>query len=224
MTHRSRATAGATERGVTLIELLIAITLVAALAVGMLMAIRSSLTAMERINVRLEENRRVMGIQQIVSRQIGGVIPLTGCRLSGTSEGLRLVTTYSVNEGARGFPHYVEFFVEPDPAGGVRLAEAEYPYAGSRVCGGGGGDSAAPPLKLVLAGRLFSCTFSYHQTPPPNSTAPGNWVQTWNAPLLPSAVRIVTQPLDGLRSNLPALAVNAPIHITKLQMQYVDQE
>src|SRR5579863_8138534 len=134
MTKRLRVQTGAhaAERGVTLIELLISVTLVAALAVGMLMALRSSLVAMERINTRLEANRRVMGLQQIVSRQISGVIPVTGCRLSGTSDALRLVTTYSVNEGARGFPHYVEFLVAPDPAGGVQLEEIEYPYAGGR--------------------------------------------------------------------------------------------
>jgi type II secretory pathway component PulJ len=75
-------------------ELLIAITLVAALSTGMLMAIRSGLTTMDRINGRLESNRRVLGVQQIVSRQIGGVIPIKGgCALQGSSQSLRLVTT-----------------------------------------------------------------------------------------------------------------------------------
>src|SRR5258708_6652830 len=64
--------------GVTLMELMIAITLVAALSTGMLMAMRISLNTLEKTQVRLEENRRAMGVQQLVLRQLGGVIPVLG--------------------------------------------------------------------------------------------------------------------------------------------------
>jgi len=209
------------ERGVTLVELLIAITLVAALAAGMLMAIRSSLTAMDRINTRLEGNRRVMGIQQIVSSQIGGVMPVGGaCRLNGSPQSLQLVTTYSIGEGARGFPHVVMFKIVQDPEVGLQLEEIESPYTEAGGCGGGSGGPNS--LTLVLARRLFSCKFSYHAPPRPDGGIVASLVDSWNGPLLPSGIRIETVPLDGVTSNLPALAVNAQIHITKLQMPYVD--
>jgi hypothetical protein len=247
---------GGSERGVTLVELLISITLVAALAVGMLMAIRSSLTAMDRINIRLEQNRRVMGIQQIVSSQIGGAMPVTGgCRLIGTSASLQLVTSYSVGEGARGYPHMVTFSVAPDPAGGVQLQEVEAPYVRSGACGAVEPNAGAqaffaqnpaaqfaaaqfagtkapadpPPVVpapagpiLVLASRLYSCRFSYRPPQRPDGTFINTWADSWTLPVLPGGIRIETVPLDGVTSNLPALAVNAPIHITKLQMDYVD--
>ncbi len=138
MASRTLRTRARRERGFTLIELMISITLVAALSIGMLMAIRSSLVAMNRINVRLEANRRVLGLQQIVSRQIGGAIPLTGpCALKGGIQTLSVVTTYSVNEGARGFPHVVIFSVLPDPLGGSQLLEEEFPLHRRRaVCQG----------------------------------------------------------------------------------------
>jgi prepilin-type N-terminal cleavage/methylation domain-containing protein len=209
------------QSGVTLVELLIAITLVAALSAGMLIAIRSSLTAMERINVRLEENRRVMGIQQIVSRQIGGAIPAMDCPLTGTPEAMRLVTAYSISEGVRGFPRVVMFRIEPDPAGGNQLVEVEAPYAKT----GCGGESAGPGVQtLVLANRLVTVRFFYHAPPEPNSGAPGAWTQSWNAPGLPSAVRIETLPMNGVASNLPALAVNAQIRIRRLPVTYIDAE
>jgi hypothetical protein len=243
------------ERGVTLVELLISITLVAALAVGMLMAIRSGLTVMDRINVRLEQNRRVMGIQQIVSSQIGGAMPVSGgCRLIGTSESLQLVTSYSVGEGARGYPRMVMFSVARDPAGGVQLQEVESPYTRSGGCGvvepnpglqaffsqfgaaqnpGAQNQAAKAPADqpviptptgpiLVLASRLYSCRFSYRPPQRPDGTFLNTWADSWKLPVLPGAIRIETVPLDGVTSNLPALAVNAPIHITKLQMDYVD--
>jgi prepilin-type N-terminal cleavage/methylation domain-containing protein len=208
------------ERGVTLVELLIAITLVSALAVGMLMALRSSLTTMDRINVRLEENRRVMGIQQIVSSQIGGAIPASGtCKLSGTEQGLTLVTTYSINEGARGFPHVVTFRLVPDPAGGQQLEEVEAPFTEGGCAAGASGPGSQT---LVLARRLAGCTFSYY-APPRGDGSPGaGWSSAWNEPVVPAGVRIRTQPLDGIASNLPALEVNAQIHLTRLQIPYVD--
>ena len=64
------------ERGVTLIELMIAITLVAALSTGMLMAMRTGLLTLQKTDDRLQANRRVMSVNQILSRQIGGVMPI----------------------------------------------------------------------------------------------------------------------------------------------------
>jgi hypothetical protein len=203
-----------------LVELLISITLVAALAVGMLMAIRSSLTAMDRINARLEGNRRVMGIQQIVSSQIGGVIPVDGvCRLNGSSQSLQLLTTYSIGEGARGFPHVVVFKVVQDPEGGQELEEIESPYGTGEACSGTAGPNSQI---LVLARHLLSCKFTYHPPPRPDGGIVDSWADSWNAPLLPSGIRIETVPVDGVTSNLPALAVNAQIHVSRLQMAYLD--
>ena len=59
-------------RGVTLLELMIAITLVAGLSTGMLMAMRTSLLTYEKTAHKLESNRRFVKTQQILSNQIGG--------------------------------------------------------------------------------------------------------------------------------------------------------
>ena len=67
-------------RGFTLMELMIAITLVAAIATGMLMAMRGGLLSLSKIQSRLEENRRALGIQRILTTQLNGVIPVrTNC-------------------------------------------------------------------------------------------------------------------------------------------------
>jgi prepilin-type N-terminal cleavage/methylation domain-containing protein len=75
------------ERGVTLIELMVAITLVAAIATGMLMAARTSLTVLQKVDTRLQSNRRVMSVEQILARELGGVMPVMGDCLE--SEGMR---------------------------------------------------------------------------------------------------------------------------------------
>ena len=48
-------------------ELMISITLVAAIATGMLMAMRGGLLSLDRTQTRLDENRRALGIQRILS-------------------------------------------------------------------------------------------------------------------------------------------------------------
>src|ERR1700686_2534258 len=99
----------ANERGFTLVEVLIAITLVATLSVGMLMAMRTGMITLERIDARLQSNRRVMSIEQILARQIGGVMPVLGdcygaapgrvAAFMGTEQMLHLASTYSLAEG-----------------------------------------------------------------------------------------------------------------------------
>jgi prepilin-type N-terminal cleavage/methylation domain-containing protein len=214
------------ERGVTLIELMIAITLVALLSVGMLMAMRTSMITMEKTDARLELNRRVMSAEQILSREIGGVMPVMGdcanltgghARLpifSGTEQTLRLVSTYSLAEGARGYPRILELAVVPAQSGGVRLIVNEHLYSGPT--------STAPfclpaepnPQSFVLADRLAFCRFSYHEI---NLDVPlsGNWIPGWTRQNLPSAVRIEMSRLPGDPSGLPVGPVTIPIHITR---------
>ena len=64
------------EAGVTLVELLIAVTLVALLATGMLIALRVGLSAMDKSNTRLMANRRAASVERIVESEIGGIIPV----------------------------------------------------------------------------------------------------------------------------------------------------
>ncbi len=52
-------------RGVTLIELLVAMTLLSLLSVGVLFGLRIGLNAMDRTNDRLMTNRRVLGVERV---------------------------------------------------------------------------------------------------------------------------------------------------------------
>ena len=134
---------GPGEHGVTLLELMIAITLVAGLSTGMLMAMRTSLLTYEKTSKKLESNRRFVKTQQIISSQIGAVMPVSGmCTpgegpvvmtpsfLRGSEDMLRLVSSYSIAEGARGYPQIVEYRVIAGERGSVRLVATERPYTG----------------------------------------------------------------------------------------------
>ena len=86
-----------------------------------------------------------MGLQQALARQIGGVMPVMGnCATSaggagsvaifnGDPQSVRFVSSYSLAEGARGYPRLVEYQVAPDPNGGVRLLMNERIYSGPAI-------------------------------------------------------------------------------------------
>ena len=66
------------ERGFTLIEVLLAVTLLAAISTAMLFAIRTGLLSLSKVDDRLTSNRRVMSVERILALELGGVMPVTG--------------------------------------------------------------------------------------------------------------------------------------------------
>jgi len=247
MTARIHPRARQLERGVTLLELMIAITLVAGLSTGMLMAMRTSLLTYEKTAKKLESNRRFVKAQQILSNQIAAVIPAQGmCPgedgrgvmipsfLSGSPDTLRLISSYSIAEGARGYPQIVEYRVVAGERGGVRLVATEHAYTGPEstapFCGGAA--AAAPPAPspfefgakaataaapgvYVLAENLAYCRFSYHEPYDQNTFQETPWLALWTKTVLPAGVRIEMQPAVPVPGGLSVLGVTVPIQVTR---------
>ena len=219
------------ERGFTLIELLISITLVAALSSGLLMAMRTGVLTLEKVQNRLDDNRRVMSIQQMLVRQISSVMPAIGdCGavraplFTGSPQGLRMVSSYSLTQGARGYPQYVEYQVATDPDGGLRLLENEYvffgPASSGPVCDA---PFQATPRTFEVARGLASVTFQYRELIP-EAPATEKWLAVWTKPNLPSAVKIQIVPLHREPNRLMVQSVDVPIRITRdVTGQYEDQ-
>ncbi len=129
--------------GMTLIEVVIAITLMALLVTGMTLALRISLTSLGKANDKLTLTRRITGAQRILEQQIAGLMPVSavtpvdapcqgGVRIAffqGESQTMRFASTYSLHEASRGKPRILEFQVVPGgESGGVRLVVNEIPY------------------------------------------------------------------------------------------------
>jgi general secretion pathway protein J len=229
------------EAGVTLLEMLLAVSLLALLSTGMLMALRVGVNAMEKSNKRLMDNRRMAGTQRILEQEIAGFIPvMADCTPSGDQprasvpffqgepQAMRFVSSFSLGEGWRGYAQVLEFQVIPGNAGaGVRLVVNELLYTGPRgagaACLGYTRDDqlglmiplfrpiSVGPLSFVLADRLASCQFSFLERLP---IPPGErWTTRWIAPAWPSAVRIDMAPLEpGLGRSQP-LSLIAPVHV-----------
>jgi prepilin-type N-terminal cleavage/methylation domain-containing protein len=246
MAARTHSSAQHFQRGVTLLELIIAITLVAGLSTGMLMAMRTSLLTYEKTAQRLESNRRFVKTQQILSNQIAAVIPAQGlCStgegqtiaipsfLSGSPDTLRLISSYSIAEGARGYPQIVEYRVEATAHNSVRLVAIERPYTGplstTPYCGGPAGapsafEFGARPAtaaaqsgteSFVLAENLAYCHFSYHEPYDQNSFLETPWLPLWARPVLPAGVRVEMRPVKPETGGLAVLNVTVPIRVNR---------
>jgi len=69
------------ERGVTLMELLVSISLLSLLSVGMLMSLRVGLNALDKADAKLMANRRVVSVERIVRSRLVATLATLICTL-----------------------------------------------------------------------------------------------------------------------------------------------
>ena len=235
------------EAGVTLIELLIAVTLVAALAVGMLIAMHVGLSALDKSNAKLMANRRVASVQRILESELSDVIPvkakcmptpewpaLTIPFFQGEPQAMRLVSSFSLQQGSRGLPMILEFIVIPGEEGrGVRLVVNEHLYTGplaaGAFCAGQTPDVTGMmqptfrPIEtgsfsFVLADKLAFCRFSYRFLPPqvnPLTGTPEIWFVHWPKPFWPTAIRVDMAPLEPDPARVQPMTLTIPVHVNR---------
>jgi prepilin-type N-terminal cleavage/methylation domain-containing protein len=230
------------EKGVTLIEVLIAVTLLSLLSVAMFMAMRIGLNAYTKADTKLMDNRRAAGAQRILAEELGGIMPVMAA--CGAGEGgagsravffqgaplvMRLATTFSLQQGSRGQPQILALFVIPgEDDRGVRLVVNEAPYTGplaaGRFCTAAGQfvPVAAGPGSFVLADKLAYCRFSY-LAPAASANEPSGWKTAWNTQTWPLAIRIEMAPLAADPSRVQPISFTAPVYLHRNpEIQYED--
>src|SRR6185312_11992589 len=134
--------------GVTLIEMLLAVSLLSLLSVGMLISMRVGFNTMDKVDSRLVSNRRVAYARRIVEDEISGYTetyaiwhprPDTGMMTTFNQwepQTMRFVSSYSLQDAWRGRPQIVALQVIPGADGrGVRLIVNETPYTGPEQAG-----------------------------------------------------------------------------------------
>ncbi|HVN05578.1 MAG TPA: prepilin-type N-terminal cleavage/methylation domain-containing protein [Bryobacteraceae bacterium] len=239
------------EAGLTLIEILVAMSLLSMLSVGVLAAIRLGLDAVHNTDARLMENRRIAGAQRALENQLAGFMPLKAICPAGPNgpqaefpffegqpQSMRLASTYSLQEAWRGRPYIDEFQVIAGANGvGVRLIVNEIPFTSPLMAGlscegmapdpesGRSMPQFAPiqigPQSFVLADKLAWCRFSYLE--PGKPPEDDRWRANWVQPHWPAAVRVEMAPLDDNRVRLRPLTITSAIRVNSLpELRYVD--
>jgi hypothetical protein len=232
------------EAGITLIEVVIAVTLLSMLSVGMLATLRMGFDGLHKTNSRLMENRRVAGAQRVIEQQLGGFMPVKAlCSggldapptpfafFEGQPQSMRLVSTYSLQEAWRGQPRILELQVIPGNEGrGVRLIVNEIPYTGPLSAGQSCLAMAPDPLSglivpqfrpiqasaqsFVLADKLAWCRFLYLEPGKPPDI--DRWRTDWVLPRWPAGLRVEMAPLEDNPARLRPLTITTAIPINRL--------
>ncbi|HBY58433.1 MAG TPA: hypothetical protein DEH78_01340 [Solibacterales bacterium] len=228
------------QRGVTLIELLIAVTLVSLLSAAGLIAIRVGLNAMEKANSAAIRNRRAIGAQRALEQQLAGFMPVRARCVpqnpgapggfvrffQGEAGLMRFVSSYSLEEAGRGAPRILEFLVIPGDQGqGVRLVVNEYPYTGPETstpfCLGLGPDPetglflprwipAQPGAQSFVLADRLASARISYQEPIQFPPFE-RWLPRWSRTEWPTAVRIDLTPLQPDSSRLLPLTIAMPL-------------
>ena len=234
--------------GVTLIEMLVAVTLLSLLSTAMVISMRIGLNVFAKANGRLMDNRRVIGAQRILEQELQGLMPVVAtCAgapmkfgfFQGEAVNMRLVSTFSLGQGWRGRPQLLELLVIPgEERQGVRLVVNEIPYTGPRPAGALCTGAATDPLigrpvfrflpmqptpdSFVLADKMAYCRFAYYG-PGRAANDPPVWSAQWAGPGWPWGIRVEMAPLDPDASRLQPITVMAPINLYRSpEIEYGD--
>ena len=205
--------------GLTLIEILVAVTLLALLSAGIVGALSMSAGAWSQTRERLTLDRRIATANQLLYAQFAAITPvlmqpprITGAPQApffhGEPQQMRFVSSYSIETGARGGLSIVELNVQ-SAREGLRLVLTQSPYRGPLSTGrfATGVDRGGPnglrilfsPVRprsdsLIVADQLEHCTFEY-QREPRSMADDAEWLPFWGDPnQLPAGVRVHIKP------------------------------
>lgn len=207
-----------TQRGMTLIELLLAVTLFAAIAGSIGIVLNVAFGSLDRITTRIDFTRRVLSSQRTLDQIVNGLIPVNAPCVGrpfafvGFPNGARFVTSHSLTEGSRGRLQVVDLLVDRSPNGGYRLVLNEQPFFGRRAVSVA---CATPmevrPTSFILADRLAFVRFAYRRIDPQMHTE--LWVPQWNFPEWPSGLRIEMAPDKWQPNQILPVTLNAAIFV-----------
>lgn len=214
------------ENGFTLLEMIVAITLVAMMAVGIWSVFRTSLRAWAQGTDYIDASQRRRNILDMVRKQLASAYPVSVPQdeapnspphpiFYGTESGLRFVSLNSLHFHESPGLTLAHYEVTQDPQGEYSLEEKEEPYLGQLP---GSGSGAGQSESVPLFGNLAGCYFEYRTFD--DSEIPNQWVREWDAEeegRLPEAISMtmVSTEADGGTRNRQIVV---PIHAAEGNM------
>jgi general secretion pathway protein J len=200
-----------TESGFTLLEMLIAVTLVAMMAVGLWSVFRISIRSWSQGTEFIDRTQRHRSVLDLVRKQIASAYPLftptdvqrnvpSYLIFSGAESGLYFVSLNSLRFQESPGLTLVSYEVAQDSSGNCSLVEREARYTGQLL----DQEMAINQSKATpIFENLSSCTFEYFD--PGNNDNTSQWVQTWDGQdqrRLPVAVSITMMSRDPSGNSL----------------------
>jgi general secretion pathway protein J len=186
--------------GFTLLELVVALVILAWIAGSVAVGIRLASASIERGETVAREAARLRAVVGIMERAIRSLDPLpvpvednTTFYFAGEGKRIRFLTALSPAAIRGGGLRLISFFELPGPAGGLAMTTA------SPFRPGGAGSWAGTGDPRVLIGGATEVSFTYSEGP--TREGAWDWVPAWDPKetgRLPAAVRVeFTAPSEG---------------------------
>lgn len=174
------------QTGFTLLEMLVAVTLVAIMAVALWSVFRISIRSWSRGTEFMDANQRHRSILSLVRKQMASAYgllapkdnqPLGPTKLifSGTKDSLQFISLNSLQFQSSPGLTMVSYDVDQDTAGNYALVEREARYLGGVPEEGEPVDGSNP---VPIFENLTSCLFEYFDPGDRNNAS--QWVQEWD--------------------------------------------
>jgi len=217
------------EAGLTLLELLVSITIVSLLATTALFAWRVGSSAWQKASERMEKDRTVLAVHELLEEQIASMVPYQALAESGAREVFfqgepgtaRFVSRYSLAHRATSGLYLIEYQVAAQTDGTRQLLLNESPVWGGQELGRllGAAENRPEglvrkflpfergPQTVVLLEGLRECRFEYYWSP--GASQPGTWSEQWTVrnDEVPQAMRIDAASPAGSGALKPATIV-----------------
>jgi general secretion pathway protein J len=199
------------EAGFTLLEMLIAVTLVAVMAVGIWGVFRISIRSWSRGTEFIDTNQHHRSIADLIRKQMASTLGIfspadvmrgipSSLIFNGAQDNLRFISANSLHFQESPGLTLVSYEVTQDSNGGFSLVEKESRYLGQIP----DQDIYAGQLKpTTVFDNLTSCLFEYFDQG--GSDVPAQWVQEWDGPdlrRLPAAISITMTSREAAGNSL----------------------
>jgi len=173
------------QAGFTLLEMIVAVTLIALMAVGLWGVFRMSIRSWSRGTEFMDANQRHRSILSLVRKQMASAYALsapdptqpgTGVFMfSGTENSVQFLSLNSLQFQESPGLTLVSYEVDRDQVGDYALVEKEARYLG-QVPADGISQAVSKPIPIFE--NLSSCLFEYYD--PGNSDSSSRWVREWD--------------------------------------------
>jgi len=211
------------EKGFTLTEMIIAVTLVAMMAVGIWSIFRTGILSWSRGTEYIDASQRHRNITDMVRKQMASAYPLTAPAdpdspgpdypiFYGTETSLSFVSLSALNFNKSPGLTLVNYEVIPDSEGDYLLVESEQRYLGELP-------DSVESIDLSSITPLFEnlteCYFEYRKADD-DADNPGEWVQEWNGqelgelPVAISMTMVTTDTNGAIRNRNMFVPIQAP--------------
>jgi prepilin-type N-terminal cleavage/methylation domain-containing protein len=208
------------EKGFTLLEVMVSVTLIAVMAVGIWELLRISLHSWTRGTGFIDASQAQRSILDSIKKQMASAYPLyspedvqqAGSRFPmfvGDESSLQFISLNSLQFIESPGLTFVYYEITEDSDGGYSLIERETPYTGQLPDEATIDESRALPVFQ----NLTECSFEYFTKGDANNNTTAEWVTEWDAStelLLPAAVAVNMVSSDS-QGNLISRRIVAPI-------------